>query len=122
MEVDKKMHVIVEYFLAFVLIYIINYFVSVRNNTKYKKDKAPPELIYLKKIYNINLKKINYRKFVYINAFLNTFIISTIYIIIIYLIPLLILRIVVGIILLILMIIICYGLLARYYLWKENEK
>ena len=32
------------------------------------------------------------------------------------------LRIIFGIVLLILMTIICYGLLGRYYLWKEGRE
>ena len=115
------MKIIGEYVLVFIFIYIVNYFMLVRNNTKYKKNKVPSELIYLKKVYNINIKKINYKRFVYVNAFLNTFIISTIYIIVIYLLSSLVLRIIVGVVLLILLIIICYGLLGRYYLWKESQ-
>ena len=116
------MDILLEYVIVFIAIYVLNYFIFVKNNTKYKKGKIPPELTYLKKLYNINLKKINYKQFVYINALLNAFIISTIYIIIIYLLSSLILRIVVGVVLLILLIIICYGLLARYYLWKEKKE
>ena len=116
------MRVLTEYIFVFIIIFIANYFMLIRNKTKYKKDKAPIELTYLKKVYNINLKKINYKKFVYINALLNTFIITTIYIIVIYLVSTFILRIIIGIILLALLIIICYGLLGRYYLWKQTKE
>ncbi len=81
----------------------------------------PTELLYLKKIYQINEKRINYKRFVYIYNIINSFIISTIYIIIVYLLHGWIFKVVVGTILLILMLIICYGLLGRYYLKKEGR-
>lgn len=113
--------IICEYIIIFIAIYTVNYFIFIKNKTKYKKENIPPELVYLKKIYNINLKKINYKQFLYINAIINTFIITTIYIIIIYLLSSIITRIIFGIILLILMIIICYGILGRYYIWKQSK-
>ena len=116
------MEILLEYIIVFIIVYIINYFVSVKSNNKYQKEKVPGELLYLKKIYNINLKKINYKKFVKIYSLINTFIISTIYIILVYLVKGFILKIILGIILLILMTIICYGLLGRYYLWKEGRE
>ncbi|MEE3342998.1 MAG: hypothetical protein VZS44_02795 [Bacilli bacterium] len=116
------MRIFIEYILVFILVYLLNYFLLVRNNKKLKKKDMSPELVYLNKLYDIDVKKIDYKKFVYINAFLNTFIVTSIYIIIIYLISSLILRIILGIVLLLLMIIICYGLLGRYYLWLQNKK
>ena len=112
---------LLEYVIVFVVIYLFYYFLSVKNNLKYSKDKMPVELLYLKKIYKISINKDNYSGFVKTSAVINSFIISTIYIILIYLVKGWILRIVLGIILLILLIIICYGLLARYYLWKEGR-
>lgn len=91
------------------------------NRKKDNKRKAPTELLYLKRVYHINSKKVNYHKFGYLITFMNTFIISTIYIILMYLLKSWIARIIVGIILLILMIIICYGIIGRYYLKKEGK-
>ena len=76
---------------------------------------------YLKKIYNINLGSLDYKKFVYTYSLVNTFIIATIYIIVMYLVRSWVIRIVVGIILLVLFTIICYGLLARYYMLKMKK-
>ena len=108
--------------MVFGIVWLINYFLFVRGNTKYNKKNVPTELLYLKKIYQINIKKINYKNFVYIYTFINSFIMSFIYIVLMYLLDNWILRVVIGVVLLLLMIIICYGLLGRYYLWKEGKK
>lgn len=100
----------------------MNYFIFIKNKLKYNKKNTPTELLYLKKIYNIDIKKINYKNFVYTYTLINSFIISTLYIVLMYLLDNWILRIIIGIILLILMIIICYGFLGRYYLKKEGRK
>ena len=115
------MNIILEYIIVFILIYIRNYFMNIKNKTTYKKNKIPTELLYLKKIYNININKDNYKQLVYAYCLTNTFIISTIYIILMYLVEGWVLRVIIGIILLILMIIICYGLLGRYYSKKEGR-
>ena len=119
-RIDLKMFLL-EYVIVFVVIYLFYYFLSIKNNLKYNKDKMPVELLYLKKIYKVSVNKENYSSFVKASAVINSFIISTIYIILIYLVKGWILRIILGIILLILLIIICYGVLARYYLWKEGR-
>ena len=113
---------LLEYLIVFVVIFIINYFLFIRNKQKYDKNMIPQELFYLKKVYNINIKKINYKKFVWCYSVINTFIVSTAYIIVVMLVEGIIFQIIVGIILLILLIIICYGLLGRYYIWKEGSK
>jgi len=114
--------IFVEYLIVFVVLFILHYFFFVKKNKKYNKDKIPLELLYLVRLYGLDVKKINYKKFVWIYSLINTFIISTVYIIIFYLLNNLILRIVIGCVLLILFIIICYGLLGRFYLKKEGKK
>lgn len=114
--------VLVEYVIVFVVLFILHYFLFVRKNKKYDKNKVPLELLYLVRLYNLNIKKINYKNFVWIYSLINTFIIATVYIIISYLLEKLILQIIIGIVLLILFIIICYGLLGRYYMKKEGKK
>ena len=79
------------------------------------------EALYLKKFYGVVISKKDYSKFLVICSLINTFIISTIYIIIMYLVSGIIFKVIIGVILLVLMIIICYGLLAKYYLWKEGK-
>ena len=89
---------------------------------KYNKDSVPIELLYLVRIYRINVKKINYHKFLILYSLINSFIISTVYIIVSYLVKKIFIQLIVGAVLLILLIIICYGLLGRYYLKKEGKK
>ncbi len=112
---------IIEIFVIFILVFLFNYFTFVRKNKKLKKDEMPLELIYLSGIYGINPKKINFRRFQYAYCLINAFIITTTYILVMYLIKNMLLRVVIGIVLLILLIIICYGLLGRYYLYKESK-
>lgn len=116
------MNILLEYVIVFISVWIIHYFMFVKSKKKYNKKKIPTELLYLQIVYHINPKSINYQSFVYIYSFINTFIISTIYIILMYLLSNWILRVIFGIVLLILMIIICYGILGRYYLKKEGNK
>ena len=82
----------------------------------------PLELIYLSSIYGINPKKLKYRKFQYTYSFLNAFIITATYLAVTYLIKTMLMKVIIGIVLLILLIVICYGLLGRYYLYKEEKE
>lgn len=114
------MKIIIEFMLVFGIVFLINYIFFIRNKLKFNKKRVPMELNYLILIYNIDIKKINYKKFVYIYSIINTFIVSFIYIIVVYLLENMFLRLVVGILLLVLLIIICYGLLGRYYERKSR--
>lgn len=122
------MNIFLEYLVVFVVVFIFNYFVQLKNIPKKKKrgrrkkkEVISTELLYLNRIYNVDISKIDIKKFMLVVSFINTFIISSIYIIIMYLLNNIILRIIIGVVLLILMIIICYGFLAKYYLWKEGR-
>ncbi len=114
------MKIAVEYIIVFIVVYILCYFILLNNKKKYK-NKRTPDMFYLQKIYNIKIKGDVYKKYIYVFALINTFIIDTTYILIVYLFYNLILRIIFGIITIILLTIICYGLFARYYLWKEGN-
>jgi hypothetical protein len=93
--------------------------VFVRKNKKLKKDEMPLELIYLSSIYALDVKYINFRKFQYTYSFINAFIITATYLAVTYLIKTMIMKVIIGIVLLVLLIVACYGLLGRYYLYKE---
>ena len=118
---SKTLLIIIETIIIFISIFLLNYFLFVRKNKKLKKDEMPLELIYLSGIYGINPKKINFRKFQYTYSLINSFIITTTYLLVIYLVKPMILKIILGVIIMVLLIIICYGLLGRYYLYKENN-
>ena len=113
---------IIETLIIFIAVFLFNYFVFVRKNKKLKKDEMPLELIYLSSIYGIDPKKLKYRKFQYTYSFLNAFIITTTYLAVTYLIKTMLMKVIVGIVLLILLIVICYGLLGRYYVYKEDKE
>ena len=116
------LHFIIETLIIFVAVFLFNYIVFVRKNKKLKKDEMPLELIYLSSLYGINPKKLKYRKFQYTYSSLNAFIITTTYICVTYLIKVMLLKVIIGIVLLVHLIIICYGLLGRYYLYKEEKE
>lgn len=112
--------IILEYLIVFIIMFIINYFLYIRKKKKLNKNKIPVELYYLISMYKLDIKKINYKKFLWIYSFVNTFIVSTIYIIVVYLVEGFVWQLLIGMVLLILLIIICYGLLGRYYQKKEG--
>ena len=113
--------ILIEGIIVFTLVFLLNYFMFVRKNKKLTKDEMPLELIYLSGIYGINPKLISFRKFQYTYSLINSFIITLTYLIVVYLIKTMIMRVVLGIVMLVLLIIICYGLLGRYYLYKEEK-
>jgi len=114
--------ILLEYLIVFVLIFIVNYFLYVRKKKKFNKNQIPVKLYYIVNLYKLNIKKIKYRNFLWTYAALNSFIIATIYIIVMYLVKGFVLQILIGAVLLVLLIIICYGLLGRYYQKKEGNK
>lgn len=113
--------IIIETIIVFIAIFLLNYFLFVRKNKKLKKDDMPLELIYLAGIYDIDPKKINFRRFQYAYSLINAFIITTTYILVVYLVKYMLLKVIIGIVLLVLLIIICYGILGRYYVYKEEH-
>ncbi|MGN1357771.1 MAG: hypothetical protein ACI4WU_00235 [Bacilli bacterium] len=115
------LQLLIETIIIFVAVFLLNYLLFVRKNKKLKKDDMPLELIYLANIYDIDPKKINFRRFQYTYSLINSFIITTTYLLVIYLIKSMIIKVVAGIVILILLIIICYGLLGRYYQSKQNK-
>jgi len=117
----EVLSILLEYVIAYILVFIIYYFIFVRKKTKYNKNKVPVEFYYLVSLYRLEQKKINYKKFIYATAFINTFIIVTTYIILTRLLDKLIWQILLGIVIIVLLIIICYGMLGRYYQKRGNK-
>lgn len=118
----EVLSILLEYVITYTLVVILYLLFFVRKKTKYNKNKVPVEYQYLINLYGINKKDINYKKFMYTTAFINTFIIVTTYIIISKLLNKWIWRILIGVIILALLIIICYGLLGRYYQKRGKNK
>lgn len=119
---NTYIQIIIEAAVVFIAIFLFNYIFFVRKNKKLKKDEMPLELIYLSNIYGIDPKKIKYRRFQYTYSLVNSFIITATYLAVVYLIKTMIMKVIIGIVLLVLLIIICYGLLGRYYLYKEEKQ
>lgn len=119
---ELVLSILLEYVITYILVFILYFLLFVMKKTKYNKNKVPVEYYYLVSLYGLDEKKINYKWFVYASAFINTFIIVTTYIIITRLLDKLIWQILVGIVIIVLFIIICYGLLGRYYQKKCSVK
>ena len=109
------LNIFLEFIIVYVLIFILNYLFFVRKKTKYNKDKVPIEFFYLVSLYKLDQTKINYKQFIYVTAFFNTFIVAFTYIVIYRLLDKWIWQLLFGIVIIILLIIICYGLLGKYY-------
>lgn len=110
-----------ETIIVYLVIFLFNYFVFVKKNKKLKKETMPLELIYLANLYQIDPTKIKFRNFQYTYCLLNAFIITATYLSVTYLIKTMIMKVIIGIVLLVLLIIICYGLLGRYYQYKQEK-
>lgn len=118
----EVLNILLEYVIAYVLVFVFYFFLFVRKKTKYNKNKVPVEFYYLISLYGLDQKKINYKNFVYISAFINTFIIVTTYIITFKLLDNLFWQFLIGVVIIVLLIIICYGMLGRYYQKRGKNK
>ena len=115
------MNILLEFIIVFIILYIVNFLFFGLKNKKLNIKKLSPEITYLIKLYQIDIKKINYQKLIRTCVLINTIIMSTIYIIVTTLIKSFLFQLLIGFVLLILMIIICYGLLGRYYKKRGND-
>ncbi len=135
---SRALSIIIEYLIVFIILFLLMYFVFTtsgmknkkvkKNNTKNGKEKnknseddVPLELVYLTGIYGIDPKNVNKRGFRFAYSIINSFVISTTYIISVYLVKNVILKVCIAVVVLILLIIVCYGLLGRYYIYKEDN-
>lgn len=135
---SRALSIIIEYLIVFIILFLLMYFVFTtsgmknkkvkKNNTKNGKEKnknseddVPLELVYLTGIYGIDPKNINKKVFRFAYSIINSFVISTTYIISVYLVKNVILKVCIAVVVLILLIIACYGLLGRYYIYKEDN-
>lgn len=118
----SMLDLLLEFFLAYLFVFILYYLVFVMKKTKYNKNRVPVEFYYLVRVYGLDQKKINYKNFIYITAFINSFIIVFAYMIISKLLSKWIWQLLLGIVIIALLIIICYGVLGRYYQKKGMRK
>lgn len=118
----SMLDILLEFFLAYLFVFILYYLVFVMKKTKYNKNRVPVEFYYLVRVYGLDQKKINYKNFIYITAFINSFIIVFTYMIISKLLSKWLWQLLLGIVIIALLIIICYGVLGRYYQKKGMRK
>lgn len=114
------LNILLEYIISYALVFLLYYLIFIRKKTKYNKNKVPVEYYYLVSLYGLRQKDINYKKFMYISGLVNTFIIVTTYIVVSKLLNKWFIQLFCGIVIIILLIIICYGILGRYYQKKQN--
>ena len=112
--------ILLEYIICYALVFLLYYLIFIRKKTKYNKNKVPVEYYYLVSLYGLRQKDIDYKKFMYISGLVNTFIIVTTYIVVSKLLNKWFIQLLCGIVIIILLIIICYGILGRYYQKKQN--
>lgn len=118
---NKVLSIIIEGLIVYILIWLFNYIAFARPKKKKKNEETPLELIYISSIYNVDANKINLKNFKITYCFINAFIITTDYLLVVYLVKTMIVRIILGIVIVVLLIIICYGLLGKYYANKQNK-
>lgn len=114
------LNTLLEYIISYALVFLLYYLIFIRKKTKYNKNKVPVEYYYLVSLYGLRQKDIDYKKFMYISGLVNTFIIVTTYIVVSKLLNKWFIQLLCGIVIIILLIIICYGILGRYYQKKQN--
>ena len=112
--------IIIEYIISFALVFLLYYLLFIRKKTKYNKNKVPVVYYYLVSLYKLKEKEIDYKRFMYISGLINTFIIVTTYIVVFKLLDSWFWMFICGIVIIVLLIIICYGILGRYYMKKQN--
>lgn len=114
------LNILLEYIISYALVFLLYYLIFIRKKTKYNKNKVPVEFYYLVSLYGLRQKDIDYKRFMYISGLVNTFIIVTTYIVVSKLLNKWFIQLLCGIVIIILLIIICYGILGRYYQKKQN--
>lgn len=114
------LNIMLEYIISYALVFLLYYLLFVRKKTKYNKNKVPIEYYYVISLYGLKEKDIDYKKFMYMTLFVNTFIIVTTYIIVFKLLDNWIWMVICGIVIIILLIVICYGIIGRYYQKKQK--
>lgn len=114
------LNIMLEYIISYALVFLLYYLLFIRKKTKYNKNKVPVEYYYVISLYGLKEKDIDYKKFMYMTLFVNTFIIVTTYIIVFKLLDNWIWMFICGLVIIILLIVICYGIIGRYYQKKQK--
>ena len=109
------------YFITFVIVYLFYLFFVILKKKSRERFENSTEMVFLRKKYKIDIKKIGLTKIAHICALSNALIIANT-ITIISMIHNLILMIIAGFFVLIPMILIVYHLIGKYYQNKQRKK
>lgn len=105
---------------CFLVIYLAYYLVIVRREKGIEAFKTGKQLLFFKNAYNLDIEKLNYKKFANSLALANAFIIATT-VTIIELIDSFMLKLLVAFVILVPLILIIYYILGKVYKKKEGK-
>ena len=118
----EVLNILLEFVIAYVLVFALYFLLFVWKKTRYNKNRVPVEYYYTISLYGLDQKKIDYKKFIYTSAFINSFIIVFTYMIVSKLLHKWIIQLLIGVVIVLLLIVICYGVLGRIYVKKGMRK
>ena len=114
------MKYILVFIISFLIIYLVHYLLIVRRDKGIEAFKKGNQVLFFKKAYNLDLNKLNYKKFAKSLSLTNAFIVAFT-VTIIEFIEGNILKLLVGFVILIPLILICYYILGKTYKKKEGK-
>lgn len=109
------------FILSFIIIYLVYYLVVVSRKKGIEAFKKGKQVLFFKNAYNLNLKKLDYKKFANSLALTNAFIIAFTVTVIEIINKSLTLKLLVGFIILIPLILVSYYILGKIYKKKEGK-
>ncbi len=109
------------FLLTFVVVFLIYELILVRKYKKGKSDKRPVEVTYLLNRYNLNLKKVNYKKLLNIVSLVSSFDIAVV-VTVMGLTDNFLLEILIGCFLTIILILSSYSIVGKIYKKKGYTK
>ncbi len=105
---------IINFIAVFIIIYLGYYFFIVRHIKEYNIRTCPKEILYIIKIYKLDINKINFKKFLRLVTITNSLIMA-LTVTVVTVIDNLYLKLILGFFLLMPLIIFGYSLIGRYY-------
>ncbi len=113
--------VLIEYIITFIIIYLTYYFVVIKKCKKNKKI-VPTEVNLILYFYEIDIKKINLYQMIKVVSLVTSIILATIITVISIFFDSTIILLIFCTLISILIAIICYRIIGKYYEKKSNEK
>ena len=114
------MKFIIIYFIAFTIIYLFYLFAVVLQKKRMEKFKRSHQIMFFVNRYNLDIEKINIRKFTHLLAFINAFIMATAFISM-YLVDNLLLQFLIGLAVLFPLLFLCYHIVGKIYQKKYKK-